>query len=391
MSGYVALPIEEDEDRASLRELVREVVSTIATPERLSELDDREEFDEELYTALARSGLIALEADLGESKASHQSQAVVLEELGATATSMAVSLVVQYMGVTLLIGHATPDQRESVLAPLLSGEQRVAFALTEPGGGTDVARAMNTRARQESDGTWHLSGSKLWISGANDCGTMIVLARTSEPDHSAISGITMFLVPAKTSGISVGLLSTIGIQGLSTCEVGFNDVVLPADSVLGEVGNGFRQVLSTLNGERLNAAAVALGIARGAQEASLSFVREREAFGRQIGGFQVLQHRLVDGATSIEMVRGLVQRAARSIDAGDAAEALTAMAKVAAAEAAVSITESGLRSMGGSGFSREFSMQRYFRDARLYTFAPLADEMIKNFLGQHYLKLPRSY
>jgi alkylation response protein AidB-like acyl-CoA dehydrogenase len=150
--------------------------------------------------------------------------------------------------------------------------------------------------------------------------------------------------------------------------------------------------LATLNGERLNAAAVALGIARGAQEASLSFVREREAFGRQIGGFQVLQHRLVDGATQIELVRGIVQRAGKATDEGsESAPALTAMAKVSAAEAAAQITEHGMRSMGGSGLSREYPMQRFFRDARLYTFAPLTDEMTKNFLGEHYLALPRSY
>lgn len=392
MAQYAPLLIEEHEDQSSLRELVREVVSNVATPQRLSDFDEREAFDEELYTALAESGLIALEADLEGSHASHLSQTVVLEELGATATSMAVSFVVQYMGVTMLSQHASEPQQAKVLAPLLSGEKRVAFALTEPGGGTDVARAMATRAKLQDDGSWVLNGAKLWISGADDCGTLIVLARTSDPEGSAINGITMFLVPAETPGLSVNVLDTIGIHGLSTCEVGIDDVRLPADAVLGEVGKGFRQVLATLNGERLNAAAVALGIARGAQEASLSFVREREAFGRQIGGFQVLQHRLVDGAMQIELVRGMVQRAARATDTGGAgAPALTAMAKLAAAEAAAQISEHGMRSMGGSGLSREYPMQRFFRDARLYTFAPLTDEMTRNFLGEHYLQLPRSY
>lgn len=393
MPHYSALPIHEDEERASLRALVRDVVSTTAPPARIGELDELEEFDERLYAALADSGLIALEADAAGSPASHVSQTIVLEELGATATSMAVCLVVQYMGVTLLAEHGSPQQRDDVLVPILSGQQRVAFALTEPGGGTDVARAMATRARREADGTWRLNGAKLWISGADDAGTLIVLARTADPQpgRSAVSGITMFLVPAGSPGVTTNILDTIGIHGLSTCEVAFEEVLLPPDAVLGAEGMGFRQVLATLNGERLNAAAVALGIARGAQEASLTFVREREAFGRQIGGFQVLQHRLVDGAIGIEMVRGLVQRAANTADEGGEAEVLTAMAKVAAAETAVDITERGMRSMGGAGLSREYSMQRFFRDARLYTFAPLTDEMTKNFIGEHYLALPRSY
>lgn len=391
MSSYAPLPAADAEDDAEVRSLVREIIASTAPPQRIAELDEREAFDTELFRALAESGLVQLQADVDGTPASHASQAVVLEELGATATSMAVALVVQYMGSSLLIAHGTPEQRDRYLAPLFEGAHHMSFALTEPGGGTDVARAMRTRAEQCPDGSWVVNGAKLWISGAADCGFYVLLARTSAPERAAIDGITMFLVPADTPGISVSELDTIAIHGLSTCEVGFADVVLPADAVLGEVGRGFRQVLGTLNGERLSAAAVALGIARGAHESALGYVREREAFGRPIGGFQVLQHRLVDDAVRIETTRALLQRGARAADGAEPAEALTAMAKLSASEAAVQAAEHGMRALGGSGLSREFPMQRYFRDARLYTFAPLTDEMTRNFLGEHYLRLPRSY
>lgn len=385
------LPPLDSPDEAELRSLVAELLAKLATTERVRESEENETFDEELYAALADAGLIQLEAEVDGTPATHTSQAVVLEELGATATSMGVSLVVQYMGVSLLTSHGTPSQREEFLRPLLSGDQRVAFALTEPGGGTDVARAMRTRAAAEPDGSWVLNGSKMWISGATDCSTFIVLARTSPMTGSTIDGITMFLVPASTPGISVSEMDTMAIHGLSTCEVGFTDVRVGVGATLGEVDRGFRQVLSTLNGERLNGAAVALGIARGAHEATLDYVRSREAFGRSIGSFQILQHRLVDGAVKIEAARGLLQRAAQLADAGEPAEALSAMAKLAASEAATTVAEDGMRAMGGSGVSREYPMQRYFRDARLYTFAPLTDEMIRNFIAEYHFRLPRSY
>lgn len=391
MSEYSPLLIEQTEDQADLRGMVREILAELATPERLSDHDEREAFDEQLYSALAEAGLLQLEGEVGGDAPSHASQAIVLEELGATATSIGVSLVVQYMAVTLLTQHGTDAQRQNYLAGLYSGAHRAAFALTEPGGGTDVARAMQTKAVRRPEGGWVVNGAKMWISGATDCGFLVVLARTSPIERSAVSGITMFLVPADTPGITVNEMDTVAIHGLSTCEVGFAGVILPDDAVLGEVDKGFRQVISTLNGERLNAAAVALGIARGAHEAALEYVQSRQAFGRPIGGFQILQHRLVDGAVKIEGARGLLQRAARAADDGGEAETLSAMAKLAASEAATTTTENGMRAMGGSGLSREYAMQRLWRDARLYTFAPLTDEMMHNFIGEFHLKLPRSF
>lgn len=390
-------------EQAEIRGLVRSIIAGRSGPDRIARLDESRTFDEELYSALGEAGLVGLGADAEDgADADPRHQVVVLEELGAGPTSMAVCLVVQYMGVRLLTGYGSAEQRKELLAPLLDGRERVAFALSEPDGGTDVARAMRTAARPADDGDgWVLTGAKTWISGAATSRHAIVLARTGPPDPSAIDGITMFVVPLGVDGVRVRELDTVAIHGLDTCEVVFDDVRVDPQAVLGTVGLGFRQVLATLNGERLNAAAVALGIARGALSCAVGYAAERTAFGRSIGAFQALQHALVDGAIRLEAARGLLDRAAAAAarEAGfpaepvaeESAAVLSAMAKVAAADAATEIADTGMRVMAGAGLSCEFPMQRYFRDARLYTFAPLTNEMLRNFVGERLLGLPRSY
>ena len=322
----------------------------------------------------------------------HQAQAVVLEELGAGPTSVGVSMVVQYMGVQLLHTYGNHHQQEQFLAPLHAGKAKMSFGLSEPDGGTDVARAMTTRAVQLEDGSYSISGQKKWIGGAMDADYLILLARTSEITRSAIDGITMFLIPRSTPGIRTEVIDTMGIRGLAQCDVYLDDVRVPAKNVLGEPDKGFRQVLGTLNGERLNGAAVALGIARGAMETAVGWARERHAFGRPVGSFQGLQHSLVDASVKIESARLLLRQAAEASDAGEGTnETWSAMAKLAASDAATTTTDVGMRTMAGWGFFRGLPMQRYFRDARLYTFAPLTDEMTRNYIGEKHLGLPRSF
>lgn len=385
--------LEDTPQVAEIRRRVRQVLAEHTSPEQLARHDEEEIYDVGLYEALAAAGLIRLETELDGRGPSHQSQVTVLEELGAGATSVGVSIVVQYMGVELLHSFGDDAQRREFLAPLLDGQARMSFALSEPDGGTDVARAMSTRATRQADGSYVLSGRKKWIGGASTADFLLVLARTTEIERSAIDGITLFIVPRSTPGITTTPIDTMGIRALEQADVVFDDVHVPARLVLGEKDRGFRQVLATLNGERLNGAAVALGIARGALETAVDYAKEREAFGRPVGAFQGLQHELVDAAVKVESARLLLHNAARTSDEaeGGANETLSAMAKLAASEAGTTATDIGMRVMGGWGFLRQLPMQRYFRDARLYTFAPLTDEMIRNYIGEKHLGLPRSY
>ncbi|MDQ4490109.1 acyl-CoA dehydrogenase family protein [Sinomonas sp. ASV486] len=372
-------------------DVVRAVISEHAPANRVREFDEAERFDHELFHALAHAGLLSGALD-DSGKLSHAHQAAVLTELAAGPTSMAVAFVVQYMAVQLLSAHGTPAQKDAHLAPLLAGDVHASFALSEPDGGTDVARAMKTTATRLPDGSYSISGRKRWIGGAMDCGYMLLLARTTEIGTSAIGGITTFIVPRSTPGIETREIDTMGIRSLAQTDIFLDDVRVPAANVLGEPDRGFRQVIGTLNGERLNAAAVALGIARGAFDVALDWAKSREAFGRPIGAFQALQHSLVDARLKIESAVLLLERAVRAAEAGDpSGDVDSALAKLAASEAATFTTDAGMRLMGGWGYARELPMQRYFRDARLYTFAPLTDEMIRNYLGEKMLGLPRSY
>ncbi|KUR64038.1 MULTISPECIES: acyl-CoA dehydrogenase family protein [Paenarthrobacter] len=385
----------ESDKHKSPEELRARLVSFLeehVTEESLIAHDEDETYDVELFRALAKAGFVQLESRIGGAKAKHRSQTIVLEELGARATSMGVSFVVQYMGVELLHSFGTPEQQERFLAPLFAGDAKMSFALSEPAGGTDVARAMTTKAVQQPDGSFVINGAKKWIGGASDADYLIVLARTSGIQRSSIDGITMFIVPRSTPGIETQSIDTMGIRALEQCDIQFTDVRVPAELVLGHVDKGFRHVLGTLNGERLNGAAVALGIARGALDYIVGYVKERHAFGRPIGAFQALQHKLVDSSVKVESARLLLEKAALASDElAGADETLSAMAKLAAADAATTVTDVGMRAMGGWGFLRQLPMQRYFRDARLYTFAPLTDDMIRNYIGEQHLGLPRSY
>jgi acyl-CoA dehydrogenase len=385
-------PLADGTERAHLREVLRDLLAAEHPPERARELDELEEFDEALYQALAAVGITSLGGDpsfggFGDVR----DQVAAIETVAGVATSMAVFLIVHYMAVQILSSHGDARQREEMLSPLIRGEVKAAFALTEADGGTDVVRAMRTRARR-SDGGWRIDGSKLWISGASRSDYLFVLARTASGDERAgVDGISMFVVPRRTPGIAVRELATIGVHGLETCEVTFTEVQVEHTSLVGDEGRGFRQVLATLNRERLNVAAGALGAGVAALEAACAYGREREAFGRPIGGFQVLQHRLVDGAIALEAARGLLVRAAHIEAAGGRADLLASMAKIAASEAAIKVTEDGMQLMGGAGYSRDLPMQRWFRDVRLWAFSPLSNEMLRNYLGERMLDLPRSF
>jgi len=379
-----------DEARTRLREAVREIIAGVAPADRITALDEKEEFDDELAVALGAAGMFGGGPDRGWVTGDIRDQAAVIEELAAGPTSMAVYTIVHYMAVHLVSMYGSPLQRERWLTPLESGEIRASFALSEAEGGTDVLRAMTTSVRRDAAGSWILNGRKRWIGAVQRAELLVVLAKDVD-GPAGVDAVTMLCVPGDTPGIHAREIDTVSIRGLDTNEVTFEDVRLPADAVLGQPGSGFRQVLSTLNRERINCAASALGIARGALRVSVERAGDREAFGRPIGAFQVLQHRLVDGALAVEAAAGLLARATAIEAAGGRADLVASMAKIAASDAAIRVTTDGVQLFGGYGLDRTLPIQRYFRDARLYTIAPLTNEMMRNHLGEKLLGLPRSF
>jgi len=384
-------PLAESAERAELRRSVRRVIADHSPAERVREMDEARRFDERLHAALADLGILGIDApEAFGGVGDVRDQLVVIEELAAGPTSMAAFMVAQYAIVQVLSRFARTDEHRAVLADAIRGSTKVAFALSEPDGGTDVARVMKTRSR-EAAGGFRIDGQKLWTSGATLADWIIVLVRSAPIERSPIDGISMFLVPARAPGITIRALNTFGINGLSSCEVFFEDVAVGADAVLGELHRGMRQIFATVNREGLNAAAATLGVGRGALELALDYAKNRKVFNRAIGGFQVPQHWMVDAAIELEAARSLMRRAAEIEVAGGDADMLASMAKIKASEAAVEIAHKGMQLMGGAGYLRDSAMQRYFRDGRLWSFSPLNNEMVRNRIGEKLLGLPRSF
>ena len=378
------------EEELLLCHAVEGTITRVATVEQVQKLDNAKQFDFELHKALSELGVwgVGTDEEYGGAGGTPKLQVLTLETLGRMATSMAVFGVVQFMATRLLRQYGTPQQQDQYLARLCSGEIKASFCLTEESGGTDILQAMRTKAKKAEAG-WRLTGGKYWISGAIHSDLLIVLARTGE--HRS-RGVTMFLVEKSAPGVSATEINTFAINSYDTCSVAFDDVALSSDSVLGEVDQGFIQVLSTLNAERINAAAVAAGIGRGAHQLAVEYAKDRKAFGRPIGQFQALQHRLVHAGVALEQAWLTTQMAAIGEEQGNASiEVSSAVAKLAANKAANEAVRVGLDTMGGAGFDLEYPMQRYYRDIRLYSFAPLTDDMLANLLGERWLELPRSF
>ncbi|MBJ22069.1 MAG: acyl-CoA/acyl-ACP dehydrogenase [bacterium] len=385
-------PLMDSPERAELRRMIRQLIEEISPAEHTSVLDESETFDAQLYSKLAELGLLGIDApeEFGGG-GDVRDQLVLIEELAKGPTSMAAFMISQFAVVQVLASFGRTAQAREVLAALVAGRTRVSFALSEPDGGTDVARVMKTRARRVDSGGFVLHGQKTWISGAAEADWLVVLARSSEIERSPVEGITMFLVPTNLPGIEIRAIDTLGIHSLSTCDVFLDDVEVPEETILGDLDRGMRQVFATVNREGLNAAAATLGVGLGALELAIEHTKERFVFGKPVASFQVPQHWMVDAAVQLEAARSLMGRAAEIEVAGGNADSLASMAKLIASEAAVEISLKGMQLMGGAGYTRASAMQRLFRDGRLWSFSPLNNEMVRNRLGEGWLGLPRSY
>jgi len=377
------------EEQVLFEDTLIKAISRTSPPEKVAKLDAAKRFDNDLHAALAQLGVwgLGVEEELGGSGGTNIEQLISLRALGHQSTSTAVFCVVQFMVTRLLKDNADAAQKQKWLRPLAAGECKASFCLTEAGGGTDILRAMKTRARQV-DGGWMLNGAKMWISGATTSQFYVVLARTAE---GKADGVSMLIVPSDSKGIQATEVDTFAINGYDTCQIYFDNVFVPAGNLLGIEGQGFRQVVATLNSERINASAVALGIAQGAMQFAANYAKERPAFGKTLSQFQAVQHKLANVATSLELAWSFLLDTAMRDDAGEKMDVASSMVKLAASNVAKQAADVGMEIMGGAGFDTAGPMQRYYRDHRLYSFAPLIDEMCRNLIAERYFGFQRAF
>lgn len=377
------------EEQVLFEDTLIKAITRTSPPERVAQLDTAKRFDEELHTALAKLGVwgLGVDEEFGGSGGTNIEQLIALRALGHLSTSTAVFCVVQFMITRLLKDNANETQKQRWLKPLATGACKASFCLTEAGGGTDILRAMKTRARRV-EGGWLLNGAKMWISGATTSQFYTVLSRTSE---GKTEGVSILIVPSDAKGVRAAEVDTFAINGYDTCEVYFDDVFVPTENLLGVEGKGFRHVLATLNSERINASAVALGIAQGAIRHAADYARERPAFGKTLSQLQAVQHKLANVATSLEMAWSYLMDTAIRDDAGEKMDVASSMVKLASSNVAKQAADVGMEILGGAGFDTSGPMQRYYRDHRLYSFAPLNDEMCRNLIAERYFGFERAF
>jgi acyl-CoA dehydrogenase len=378
-------------EQRALRKMVHDFVERECPKPVARAAEEAGEFPQAIADSIARAGLngIGIPEEYGGEGGDLLDQVIVCEELARSLAGLTWMWgTTVWSGATALVRHGTPEQKADMLPKVASGDLRFAFALTEPGGGTDVLRAMRTRATR-TDGGWVINGSKIWSTLSHVAEKIIVLARSS--DHEKPSrGLTMFIVEGGAPGFIATPIPKLGMRALGSCQVSLTDVFVPDSAVLGEVDQGWSNVIASLNSERIMVAAMCTGVLTGVLEDSIAYAKERQAFGKPIGQMQAIQHKIADMAMNLETCHLHTNQAAWLEREGRPAAVQATTAKCLTAEYATAAADAGIQILGGNGYAMEYDMQRYWRDVRLMQIGPITGEMCRNFVGES-LGLPRSF
>ena len=365
-------------EQRQIRDTVAEFVDEEVVP-RAAEIDRNDEFPADLVAEMGELGLMGMpfpEAYDGAGLDYH-AYALGLAEIsrGSGGLGTVVAAHTSLAG-NMLHAYGTEDQKAAFLAPLNRGADVGAFALSEPGAGSDVG-AMETAAQPDGDG-YVIDGGKLWTSNGSVADTVIVFAKT-DPE-AGNRGISSFVVrPGEDDGFVVeGTEDKLGDKGCPTAELRFDSLRVPAGRRLGDEGAGFKQALETLNAGRITIAARGVGIAQAALDAALAYAADREQFGQPIGEFQTIQHKLADMDTKLQAARLLTHRAADLKERGERFIKAAAQAKLYASEVSREVANEGIQIHGGYGYVKDFPVERFYRDAKLNEIYEGTSEVLRN-------------
>ena len=358
--GIYQLGAEHDALREAVRAMAEKEIAPYA-----AEVDEQERYPAEARAAMVRSGFHAVHVPdaYGGEGADSVATCIVIEEVARVCASSSLIPAVNKLGTTGLLLAGSDELKKQVLPSLAAGEAMASYALSEREAGSDAA-AMRARARRDGD-QWVLNGTKCWITNAGESAWYTVMAVT-DPDQGA-SGISAFVVHADDPGFSVGPKERkLGIKGSPTREIYFEDCAIPADRIIGEPGTGFKTALQTLDHTRPTIGAQAVGIAQGAVDASIAYVKERKQFGKPIADFQGVQFMLADMAMKTEAARQLVYIAAARAERGEGKLGfISSASKCFASDVAMEVTTDAVQIFGGYGYTRDFPVERMMRDAKI--------------------------
>ena len=362
-----------------IQKAVRDFVKGEFDRDLALELDQSHEFPKKIWQKAGDLGLLGIhfpEAYSGQGLGSME-DILVIEELCRGDSSIGSAVALAGFASELILHYGSDEQKEKFLPPVAEGRMLSAGAFTEPAHGSDIT-FMDTMAVKEGD-EWVLNGVKIFITNGGLAGFYSVLCQTDPEANPSYRGQSMILVEADREGLSTADVGAkMGIHMMATTEVSFKDVRVPRSNLIGKEGKGFYQVLNFFDESRIQVAAQALGIAQGAFDRALAYVKQREQFGKKIAQFQVNQHKLADMATKIELARLITYKAAWNFDQGRIDPKLTSMAKMVAGRTAVEVADEAIQLLGGYGYMTEYEVERFYRDAKITEIYEGTREIQKN-------------
>jgi alkylation response protein AidB-like acyl-CoA dehydrogenase len=369
--------------RDSLRDFVDKDIRPVAR-----EWEQTDRYPTEIIDKMKAMGLFGLTIpeEYGGLDVDAVSFALTFEEISRGWMGVAGTIGSHSLACWMIARHGTEDQRSTYLPRLATGELRTGIGLTEPGAGSDL-QGITTRAVRDGD-HYVVNGTKTWITNARYADPLPVLVKTDPTTSPAHKGMSVLLVDTTSPGFTVSKdIPKLGYKGTESCELVLEDVRVPVENLLGGTeGRGMQQVLSALETGRINIAARSVGIAQAAYDAAFGYSQEREAFGQPISGFQAIQLKLADMATSLQAARLLTYWAASKMDRGERADLESSMAKLFASEVAIDLSLEAMRVHGGYGYSKEFEVERLYRDAPLMAIGEGTNDILKTVIAKSLLR-----
>lgn len=384
-----------NEDHQQLRDAMLKQCGSFGDEYWLAREHDAQ-FPEDFYRAMADAGWlgIAMPAQYGGSGLGITEAALIMQAIAESGAGMsgASAIHINIFGLNPVVVFGTDAQKQRMLPPLINGEVKACFAVTEPNAGHNTAE-ISTRAERRPEGGYVLSGEKIWISTAQVADKMLIIARTTPVDQvrRRMDGLSLFYTDLDRSKIEVRLIHKMGRHAVDSNMLFIDGLVVPEEDRIGEEGKGFEYLLHGLNPERILLAAESVGIGRAALQRAARYARERVVFGRPIGRNQAIAHPLAQSWTQLEAANLMVFEAARLYDGGRACGIQANAAKYLASEAAFTACERAVLTLGGMGYAQEYHVERLLRESLIPRIAPIGNQMILNFIGEKALGLPRSY
>ncbi|WP_225735688.1 acyl-CoA dehydrogenase family protein [Gulosibacter chungangensis] len=382
------------EDENEIRHAVRAICQDFPD-EYWADADENHKFPWDFYKAMAEAGWLGITTpeEYGGGGAGVQAASIFMEEVAGNGGGLNAATTVQValFGLEPVLKHGTEEQRQRFLPAAIAGELQVCFAVTEPDAGTETTSITTTARKVE--GGYIVNGRKVFISRALEADRMLLITRTAPKSASpkVTDGMTLFFAKMDPEHVKINPIPKLGRNAIATNELVIDDLFIPDEDVVGEEGKGFKYLLSGLNAERIIVASLCLGIGRASLRKAVEYAKQREVFGRPIGMNQGVQFPLADSLAKLDAVELLIRKAAILYDNGQPCAKEANEAKYLASEWAFEAADRAMQFHGGYGYTKEYHVERYWREVRVERIAPISNELVLAFLGEKVLGLPRSY